>query len=189
MVQIRGKLGSPRDLTAGGPASPSSPPAPALQHTVDKKDLLKIGDFAALAGTNLRTLRYYEELGLLEPTMRSKGGFRYYRETDVNRMNMIRRLQDLGLQLDEIRNLIGARGDDLPRAEFITRVREALKAQDQLLADRVAELEEARGRLQVAMAKVHVCADCTCQPKPENNFCEPCEATGDPLPRSISALF
>ena len=156
---------------------------------MDKKDLLKIGDFAALAGTNLRTLRYYEELGLLEPTMRSKGGFRYYRETDVNRMNMIRRLQDLGLQLDEIRTLIGSREDDLPRAQFIQRVREALRAQDRLLGERIAELEEARGRLKIAMDKVHQCADCTCQPTPQNNFCEPCEATGDPLPRSISALF
>ena len=156
---------------------------------MDKKDLLKIGDFAALAGTNLRTLRYYEELGLLEPTMRSKGGFRYYRSTDVNRMAMIRRLQDLGLQLDEIRELIGARCDDLPREQFVARVRGALEAQDRLLAERVAELEDARARLTVAMAKIGQCADCTCAPTPDNNFCEPCEATGEPLPRPISALF
>ena len=129
---------------------------------MDKKDLLKIGDFATLAGTNLRTLRYYEELGLLEPTMRSKGGFRYYRATDVNRMNMIRRLQDLGLQLDEIRSLIGSRHDNLPRTELLGRVREALHAQDRLLAERVAELEEARGRLKVAMTKLTQCVDCTC---------------------------
>jgi len=156
---------------------------------VDKKDLLKIGDFAALAGTNLRTLRYYEELGLLEPTMRSQGGFRYYRDTDVNRMNMIRRLQDLGLQLDEIRGLIGSRGDDLSREDFITRVRGALEAQDALLAERVKELEEARTRLARALDKVTECSTCATAPNALNNFCEPCQASGSPLPKSISALF
>ena len=60
-------------------------------------ELLKIGAFAELAGTNLRTLRYYEEIGLLEPALRSRGRFRYYRPTDLNRVRMIRNLQDLGL--------------------------------------------------------------------------------------------
>ena len=52
--------------------------------------LLKIGDFAKLADTNLRTLRYYEELGLLTPAERSDGGFRHYRATDVNRVRAIK---------------------------------------------------------------------------------------------------
>ena len=44
------------------------------------RKLLKIGAFAELAGTNLRTPCYYEEVGLLQPAGRSSGGFRYYRE-------------------------------------------------------------------------------------------------------------
>ena len=40
-------------------------------------ELLLIGEFAKLAGTNLRTLRYYEERGLFKPARRSRGGFRY----------------------------------------------------------------------------------------------------------------
>ena len=69
-------------------------------------DLLKIGDFAKLANTNLRTLRYYEELGLIQPATRSQGGFRYYRHTDIHRVQMIRDLQELGLHLDRIRELM-----------------------------------------------------------------------------------
>ena len=49
-----------------------------------QEDLVKIGDFARLAHTNLRTLRYYEEIGLLQPALRSDGGFRYFRQTDLN---------------------------------------------------------------------------------------------------------
>ncbi|MDF1797942.1 MAG: MerR family transcriptional regulator [Planctomycetota bacterium] len=156
---------------------------------MDKKDLLKIGDFAALAGTNLRTLRYYEELGLLEPTMRSQGGFRYYRKTDVNRMDMIRRLQDLGLQLDEIRGLLGSRDEVFVRENFIARVRGALETQDALLAERMKELGEARMRLARALEKVTECSTCAAAPNALNNFCEPCQASGTPLPKSISALF
>ena len=72
-------------------------------------ELLKIGEFAKFAQTNLRTLRYYEELGLLTPASRSQGGFRYYRRTDVNRLAMIRDLQSLGLQLERIRELMATR--------------------------------------------------------------------------------
>src|SRR4051812_49004365 len=82
--------------------------------------LLKIGDFARLADTNLRTLRYYEELGLLAPASRSQGGFRYYRRTDVNRVHMIRDLQELGLQLDRIRELMAARENGEEREPFLS---------------------------------------------------------------------
>ena len=61
------------------------------------KQLLKIGDFAKLAGTNLRTLRYYEEIGLLQPASRSTGGFRYYRSEDLDRLRMVTSLKGLGL--------------------------------------------------------------------------------------------
>ena len=76
-------------------------------------DLLKIGDFARLANTNLRTLRYYEEVGLLVPAARSDGGFRYYRPTDVNRVRLVWDLQQLGLQLEKIAKLLGEHEDDL----------------------------------------------------------------------------
>ena len=44
----------------------------------EREDLMQIGKFAKLTGSNLRTLRYYEELGLIEPASRSDGGFRLY---------------------------------------------------------------------------------------------------------------
>lgn len=152
-------------------------------------NLLKIGDFARLAGTNLRTLRYYEELGLLLPAERSAGGFRYYRDTDVNRLNMIRQLQDLGMQLEDIGELLTSRDAGLSREELVAKVRKVLTHQDRLLAERVAELEEQRERIARALAKTAECAACTTSPTAGNNFCEPCPCTGAPLPKSISALF
>lgn len=155
-------------------------------------ELLKIGEFARLAETNLRTLRYYEELGLLVPAARSSGGFRYYRTTDINRITMIRDLQELGLNLDRIRELISTRealAAPHDRAEFIRRVRAALAEHDRLLAQRMASLAEQRDKVGIALSKIEECKDCRHTPNAENNFCEPCTQDGCRLPGHISALF
>ena len=157
--------------------------------THDTEKLLKIGDFARLAGTNLRTLRYYEELGLMQPARRSEGGFRYYRRTDLNRLNMIRNLQELGLQLDRIGELMATREQGLSRAEFLSRVRRALEEQDRLIQERIAALQGQRDLLAEAAEKLGHCENCPQSPGPDNNFCEPCTHTGDELPEHLSALF
>ena len=139
-------------------------------------ELLKIGDFARIAGTNLRTLRYYEEVGLLTPAHRSQGGFRYYRQTDLNRLNMIRDLQ-------ATREHAGS------RPALLQSVRKVLAEQDRLLQERIRALEAQRARIAVASRKLSDCEGCRHLPAPANNFCEPCMLTGDALPAKISALF
>ena len=148
--------------------------------------LLKIGDFADLAGTNLRTLRYYEEIGLFAPAARSTGGFRYYRQTDVNRLRMVQSLQELGLPLERIRELMTTRENGDTRVE---RVRAALAAQGELLRKRIGELEAQEQRTQQAMTKLETCAVCDHHPTGDNNYCEPCAVDGRALPEALSALF
>ncbi len=153
------------------------------------KDLLKIGDFARLASTNLRTLRYYEELGLLSPALRSEGGFRYYRPTDVNRVRMIRGLQELGLQLDRIGELMARPAADAPAEERVKRFREVLAQQREIIEDRIRSLEGQRDQIDAADKKLDECASCDLVPMANNENCEPCAGTGDPLPTILSALF
>lgn len=152
-------------------------------------ELHKIGEFARLAQTNLRTLRYYEELGLLSPSRRSQGGFRYYRSTDVNRVQLIRDLQVLGLQLEQIRDLIAARGADESSAHFLARVRQALSEQDRLLAERQRSIGEQRQRIGLALRKLGECQTCANSPCAQNNHCEPCSTSGQRLPDQLSALY
>jgi len=156
---------------------------------MEAQKLLRIGDFARLAGTNLRTLRYYEEVGLFQPVERSQGGFRYYRETDVNRLNLIRSLQELGLSLEAIRELLQTREDGISREEFVRRVESALSAQDALLEERIRSIEGQRSRIHDARTKLDQCRPCGRHPGEDNNFCEPCPVTGLPLPEQLSALF
>ncbi len=68
---------------------------------------MRIGAVAARTGLSLRTIRYYEEVGLVTPSARSQGGFRLYTEPDVARINLIRRMKPLGFQLEEMKELLG----------------------------------------------------------------------------------
>jgi len=71
--------------------------------------LLTIGQAAGAAGVTPRTLRYYEELGLLAPSAHSMGGARRYADADLARITRIRELQELmGFNLEEIKQILGA---------------------------------------------------------------------------------
>jgi MerR family transcriptional regulator, repressor of the yfmOP operon len=73
---------------------------------------LRIGEVAKLAGTTPRTIRYYEEIGLLPAaTTRQPGAHRTYAEGDVDRLTELLRLKDLlGLSLEELKELVEAEG-------------------------------------------------------------------------------
>jgi MerR family transcriptional regulator, repressor of the yfmOP operon len=70
---------------------------------------LQIGEVAERTGVTQRTLRFYEEKGLLKPPARMDGGFRLYSEDDIRRIERIKRLRHaLGVSLDEIREMVEA---------------------------------------------------------------------------------
>ncbi|MFF3316596.1 MerR family transcriptional regulator [Streptomyces sp. NPDC003035] len=69
---------------------------------------MQIGEVAARTELSLRTIRHYEETGLVVPSARSQGGFRLYTETDVARLMVIRRMKPLGFTLDQMRDLLDA---------------------------------------------------------------------------------
>ena len=70
---------------------------------------LRIGEVAERTGLTPRTIRYYEEIGLLPSAERRKGEHRLYDETDVERLQELKRLRDLlNLSLDELKQLVEA---------------------------------------------------------------------------------
>jgi DNA-binding transcriptional MerR regulator len=68
---------------------------------------MQIGEVADQTGLSLRTIRYYEEMGLVSPSARTSGGFRLYAETDVARLRLIRRMKPLGFSLEEMGQVLG----------------------------------------------------------------------------------
>jgi DNA-binding transcriptional MerR regulator len=69
-------------------------------------ETMRIGELAEKSGRTERTLRFYEELGLLVPASRTKGGFRLYDPDALLRIHWISRLQELGFSLPEIKDFL-----------------------------------------------------------------------------------
>lgn len=71
--------------------------------------LHQIGEVSARLGLSLRTIRYYEELGLIGPTQRTAGGFRLYSDADIDRLVLITHIKSLGLSMQAMLELLDAR--------------------------------------------------------------------------------
>lgn len=117
---------------------------------------MHIGELAERTGLSLRTLRHYDEVGLVSASGRTEGGFRLYTHDDHERLMLIRRMKPLGFTLEEMAALLDAldAGDDDPdrRAATLERFtaeagerREAL-AKQLAMADEFLELLAGRSR-------------------------------------------
>jgi DNA-binding transcriptional MerR regulator len=80
--------------------------------------LLKIGEVANKTGVSLRTIRYYEELSLINPIGRSSGGFRLYDDKTLSQIRLIQYLQELELSLKEIKNLLASKEKGRTRGQL-----------------------------------------------------------------------
>jgi DNA-binding transcriptional MerR regulator len=102
---------------------------------------MRIGKVATRSGVTPRTIRYYEELGLLPASDREQGKHRTYTEADIERLQGVTRLRDLlGLSLDELRSVVVA---EAVRADARRRFRESDSPEE-----RRAALEEALPHLE-----------------------------------------
>jgi DNA-binding transcriptional MerR regulator len=117
----------------------------------------RIGEVAKLTGVTTRTLRYWEELQLLQPTSYRASGERLYSPADVARVTRIRNLQELlGFSLAEVRTVLNA-GD----VDVLDRVRSELKAENlspsrhgELLDEGIAANEQLLERLEETLSRI-----------------------------------
>ncbi|GAA2479329.1 MerR family transcriptional regulator [Streptomyces thermolineatus] len=113
---------------------------------------MQIGEVAARTELSLRTIRHYEETGLVVPSARSRGGFRLYTESDVARLMVVRRMKPLGFTLEQMRDLLDATdrldGDDTLDAGEREALLERVRAYRQAAVEQVEKL-----RVQLARAE------------------------------------
>ncbi|MDO6561406.1 Cd(II)/Pb(II)-responsive transcriptional regulator [Paraglaciecola chathamensis] len=97
---------------------------------------MQIKQLAKVTNVNAKTIRYYEDVGLLPKAKRGDNGYRYYKQQDVSSLNFIRRCKELRMPLADIKRLVSIQSDDnAPCAEV-----DALITQ-QLEKIRVAQYE------------------------------------------------
>ena len=94
----------------------------------------KVGDLAKRTGLSIRTLHYYEEIGLLAPSYRTQSGHRLYDASDIIRLQQIMSLRQLGFSLDEIRGCLNLADFSFERVIelHITRLREQIETERRL---------------------------------------------------------
>lgn len=80
---------------------------------------LQIGEVAAATELSIKTIRHYDDVGLVTPSARSAGGFRLYTQSDIDRLLVIRRMKPLGFTLEDMSALLHAQNvlDDVDAAE------------------------------------------------------------------------
>ena len=126
-----------------------------------------IEQVATSTGLTKRTLRYYEEVGLLPPTGRTEGNYRRYSEEDIERIKQIKELRDLlGFSLADIRQLLQAEEErDLIKLAYrqetdadgkitqLDRADEVIREQLQLIEQKISGLEQMRSTLLIKLEK------------------------------------
>ena len=80
-----------------------------MADVASRERTFQIGEAAERAELSLRSVRYYEEMGLVAPEARTRGGFRLYTDEHVHRLQLIRRMKPLGFTLQQMRELLDAR--------------------------------------------------------------------------------
>jgi MerR family copper efflux transcriptional regulator len=106
----------------------------------DSLTLLKVGELAKRTGKTVRAVHLYEELGLLAPAVRSKGGYRLYSGKATRRIEWIQKLQDLGFSLTEIKAFLRDWEESETAPKAMNRMRD-------IFSDKLQETQETIGRL------------------------------------------
>jgi len=102
--------------------------------------LLSVAEVRERTGLSARTLRYYEELGLLPGVRRRSGGRRVYGPDEIERLRFIQRLKALGLSLSDIKDLNAVYGIEGSTSAMLVRLDELLERHFREIDGRIAEL-------------------------------------------------
>ncbi len=134
-----------------------------------------IGDIAKKLSISQRTIRYYEELGLIKPS-RTNGGFRIYEEDQVERLRMILLLKELGMSLEEIVQLTQAWHRGVP-SDVAPALRDMLLSHLKGFRRMIAKYEKGIAELEAVLKLLKTCV--TCGRDVEHDMCKTCLSKRD----------
>ena len=115
---------------------------------------LSSGDLARATGNTVRTVRFYEEQGLLKPAVVSGGGHRRYTHEDLEKLRLILDLRELGLSICDIRAFFDLRAGCDTVAEFAVRFREVLLLNLERAEARLEQLRRVKRELREALGNI-----------------------------------
>jgi len=122
---------------------------------------MRIGEVAQRSAVSTKTIRYYEDIGLIPPPQRSASGYRDYDESSLDRLAFVRAAQAVGLSLGEIRSIVALRDDgETPCGHVL----DLLRTRSAELDRRIAQLRSLRGELDRLVARAQGLDPADCDP-------------------------
>jgi DNA-binding transcriptional MerR regulator len=139
-----------------------------------RQGLMQVGDLAREAGKTVRAIHLYEELGLLEPTTRSKGGYRLYGPEALTRIRWIGKLQDMRFSLGDIQTIVNEweRAGSAPDA--MKRMREVYARKLEDTREQQRRLATLEHELASSLDYLDTCSD-VCEPQRLLSACNCCD--------------
>lgn len=123
---------------------------------------MRIGELADRAGVPVKTIRYYEDIGVLAPPARSSSGYRDFDDSVLDRLAFIRSAQAVGLSLGEIRGIVALRDDgETPCGHVL----ELLRARSTEIDRRISELRALQRELKRLVARAQGLDPADCDPQ------------------------
>ncbi|MBK35407.1 MAG: hypothetical protein CME26_07745 [Gemmatimonadetes bacterium] len=140
---------------------------------LNQTNTMHIGKLAELAGTTTRTVRFYEEVGLIKPCHRTSGGFRCYNDQQLRDLQMILSLKELGFELDQIRHILTKQGAHPTGGNLARDVLQDMHGRLDELDSQIESLSRMREKL---VGTIDSLCDCLpCEVRLDERLCEDCE--------------
>ncbi len=151
-------------------------------------ELLTTGDMARLSNSTLRTVRFYEQEGLIEPERRSACGHRLFSSRELMKLQLALDLREAGLSLQDIKELFCLKADCACPEEASKRMSQVLNEQIDTMQMKIVKLRKLREELTAMVSVLTECQSCEEQDFPL--ACEECDVVGSPqLPRALRVLW
>lgn len=152
-----------------------------------KDGFLTTGDMARLSQNTLRTVRFYEEAGLLHPVQRTEGGHRLFPSAELRKLMLISDLRGAGFSLEEIRETLETKDRSAKPADAAREIIAKLDSQVTTMRERLELLERLLVELSAAKEVLAKCA--ACPNETHNHNCGECPHMPAEIPNAVSVLW
>jgi MerR family copper efflux transcriptional regulator len=158
------------------PLFPEPAPAPApsgVRLEEREEDLLQVGDLARESGKTVRAVHLYEEMQLLKPVARSKGRYRLYSRDAVVRIRWIGKLQEMGLSLTDIQEIVRDWETGGSAVGSMRKMREVYSRKLEETRQHLLRLKELEREIVASIDYLDTCD--VCEPERLLSFCKACD--------------
>jgi DNA-binding transcriptional MerR regulator len=169
----------------------NSPEPAAKDRPVPEPDgaLLTTGEMARCSNNTLRTVRFYEEEGILRPARRTEGGHRLFERSELDRLMLVTDMRMAGLSLDEIKHVLAVKQSGLCGSDASRQATRILTLRIEQLSEKLLVLTRLREDLTATSEIISACANCHDSRFPRS--CDGCSVMNSrpTLPRTMRVLW